>query len=151
MEASDDQQMQLLKRAFSMFDSGKSGTINREKVRTILTTLGHSYDDKELEQMLADEDPEDTGTVNFESFCRVASHFLENEDEEALQKELKEAFRLYDKEGNGYIPTSSLREILAALDDQLTPDQLNEMIAEIDSDSSGTVDFDEFMEMMTGD
>lgn len=44
--------------------------------------------------------------------------------------------------GNGYIPTSSLREILAALDDQLTNDQLNEMIAEIDTDSSGTVDFE---------
>lgn len=44
--------------------------------------------------------------------------------------------------GNGYIPISSLREILAALDDQLTPDQLNEMIAEIDTDDSGTVDFD---------
>lgn len=29
-----------------------------------------------------------------------------------------------------------------ALDDQLTPDQLNEMIAEIDTDDSGTVDFD---------
>ncbi|XP_060523402.1 troponin C-like [Cylas formicarius] len=147
----DDAQLQLLKRAFSMFDSAKRGSIEREKVRTILTTLGHSYDDKELEAMLTEEDPEDTGTVNFDSFCRVASHFLENEDEEALQKELKEAFRLYDKEGNGYIPTSSLREILAALDDQLTSDQLNEMIAEIDTDSSGTVDFDEFMEMMTGD
>lgn len=44
--------------------------------------------------------------------------------------------------GNGYIPTSSLREILAALDEQLTPDQVDEMIAEIDTDSSGTVDFD---------
>lgn len=41
----------------------------------------------------------DTGLVNFDSFCRVAGHFLENEDDEALQKELKEAFRLYDKEG----------------------------------------------------
>lgn len=29
---------------------------------------------------------------------RVATHFLD-EDDEALQKELKEAFRLYDKEG----------------------------------------------------
>ncbi|GBP05304.1 Troponin C, isoform 2 [Eumeta japonica] len=82
-----------------------------------------------------------TGKLNFDSFVRVATHFLD-EDDEALQKELKEAFRLYDKEGNGYIPTSSLREILAALDDQLTPDQLNEMIAEIDTDDSGTVDFD---------
>jgi calmodulin len=92
-----------------------------------------------------------TGYLNFESFCKVAANFLENEDDEVLQKELKEAFRLYDKQGNGYIPTSSLREILVALDDQLTNDQLNEMIAEIDTDASGTVDFDEFIEMMTGD
>ncbi|CAD1472063.1 unnamed protein product, partial [Heterotrigona itama] len=84
-----------------------------------------------------------SGKLNFDSFYRVASHFQE-EDDEALQKELKEAFRLYDKEGNGYIPTSSLREILAALDDQITPDQMDGMIAEIDTDGSGTVDFDGF-------
>lgn len=82
-----------------------------------------------------------SGKLDFEAFYRVASHFHE-EDDEALQKELKEAFRLYDKEGNGYIPTSSLREILAALDDQITPDQMDGMIAEIDTDGSGTVDFD---------
>lgn len=40
-----------------------------------------------------------TGKLNFESFCRVALHFNEEVDDEALQKELKEAFRLYDKEG----------------------------------------------------
>lgn len=38
------------------------------------------------------------GKLDFDEFCRVASHFNE-EDDEALQKELKEAFRLYDKEG----------------------------------------------------
>lgn len=55
-----------------------------------------------------------------------------------MQQELKEAFRLYDKEGNGYITTGVLRE----LDDQLTNDDLDMMIEEIDSDGSGTVDFD---------
>lgn len=75
-----------------------------------------------------------------------------------MQKELREAFRLYDKEGNsgqivrlvgfrlflgnGYIPTSCLKEILRELDDQLTDDELDGMIDEIDADGSGTVDFD---------
>ncbi|XP_043494467.1 troponin C-like [Polistes fuscatus] len=140
----------VLRRAFSMFDSTKSGRIEKEKVRTILNTLGHTFDDHELEVLLKQEDEDGSGKLNFDSFYRVATHFQE-EDDEALQKELKEAFRLYDKEGNGYIPTSSLREILAALDDQITPDQMDGMIAEIDTDGSGTVDFDEFMEMMTGD
>ncbi|XP_071445997.1 troponin C-like isoform X1 [Hetaerina americana] len=149
-EVLDEEQVAMLRRAFQMFDSGKSGKIENEKVRTILNTLGHTFDDLELEALLEEEDKEGVGKLNFDGFCRVAIHFLE-EDNEVMQKELKEAFRLYDKEGNGYIPTSSLREILAALDDQLTPDQLDEMIAEIDTDGSGTVDFDEFMEMMTGD
>lgn len=59
-----------------------------------------------------------------------------------MQKELREAFRLYDKQGNGYIPTTCLREILRELDDQLTNEELDIMIEEIDSDGSGTVDFD---------
>ncbi|KAG6460112.1 troponin C isoform X2 [Manduca sexta] len=146
----DDEQIVMLRRAFSMFDSQKQGKIEKDKIRTILNTMVHNYDDLELDRMLDSEDADGSGKLNFDSYVRVALHFLD-EDDEALQKELKEAFRLYDKEGNGYIPTSSLREILAALDDQLTPDQLNEMIAEIDTDASGTVDFDEFMEMMTGD
>ena len=37
---------------------------------------------------------------------------------------------------------SDLREILRALDDKITDDELDEMIAEIDTDGSGTVDFD---------
>jgi len=37
--------------------------------------------------------------LNFDSFCRVAMHFLDDEDNEVMQKELKEAFRLYDKDG----------------------------------------------------
>lgn len=44
--------------------------------------------------------------------------------------------------GNGYIPTTCLREILRELDDQLTDRELDMMIEEIDTDGSGTVDFD---------
>lgn len=41
-----------------MFDSSKSGKIEKEKVRTILNTLGHTYDDSELDVLLAAEDTE---------------------------------------------------------------------------------------------
>lgn len=59
-----------------------------------------------------------------------------------MQEELKEAFRMYDREGNGYITTSTLKEILGALDDKLNNADLDGIIAEIDTDGSGTVDFD---------
>jgi len=39
------------------------------------------------------------GKLNFDAFSEIAGHFLEEEDDEAMQQELKEAFRLYDREG----------------------------------------------------
>ncbi|PZC81707.1 hypothetical protein B5X24_HaOG212151 [Helicoverpa armigera] len=91
-----------------------------------------------------------SGELEFEEFVTLASRFMVEEDAEAMQQELKEAFRLYDKEGNGYITTGVLREILRELDDKISAEELDMMIEEIDSDGSGTVDFDEFMEVMTG-
>ncbi|CAG0913453.1 unnamed protein product [Notodromas monacha] len=147
----DDEQIQMLKKTFAMFDSGKTGQIDMDKIKTILNTLGQNFDEDELAALVEENDTEATGKCNFDSFATIVGHFLEEEDAEAMQQELKEAFRLYDKEGNGYITTAVLREILGVLDDKLTPDQLDEMIDEIDTDGSGTVDFEEFMEMMTGE
>ncbi|CAH0694562.1 unnamed protein product [Spodoptera exigua] len=150
-DTDDDQKMAMLRKAFQMFDTTKSGYIDVLKISTILNTMGQLFDDSELQALIDENDPENSGKINFDGFCNIASHFLEEEDAEAMQQELKEAFRLYDREGNGYITTSTLKEILAALDDKLSSSDLDGIIAEIDTDGSGTVDFDEFMEMMTGD
>jgi Ca2+-binding EF-hand superfamily protein len=147
----DDEKQAMLLKAFQMFDQGKTGFIESTKISTILNTIGHTFDDEELQALIDENDPEGTGRLNFDAFSAIAGHFLEEEDAEAMQEELKEAFRLYDREGNGYITTGTLREILKALDDKLGPEDLDGIIAEIDTDGSGTVDFDEFMEMMTGE
>ena len=101
--------------------------------------------------------------LEFGEFCQLAARFLIEEDEEALKKELKEAFRIYDKEGesesldraflkpqlhvfyslgNGYITTTTLKEILGELDNKLSEEDLDGIIEEVDEDGSGTLDFD---------
>jgi len=64
--------------------------------------------------------------------------------------EVKEAFRVLDKEGKGEIHTDVITEILRMLDDTLTEDDLRDLISEIDSDGSGWVDYDEFKALMLG-
>lgn len=131
-----------MRKAFQMFDTTKSGFIETMKISTILNTMGQLFDDGELNTLIEENDTDGSGKVNFDGFCKIAGRFLEEEDAEAMQEELKEAFRLYDREGNGYITTATLKEILAALDDKLTSSDLDGIIAEIDTDGSGTVDFD---------
>lgn len=81
--------------------------------------------------------------MSFQDFCGLASRFMEEDtDTEAMQQELREAFRLYDKEGNGYITTDVFRDILHELDDALSPEELDMIIDEVDADGSGTVDFE---------
>ena len=46
-----------------------------------------------------------SGLLEFGEFCQLAAKFLVEEDEEGLKRELKDAFRIYDKEGNISIDT----------------------------------------------
>merc|ERR1712183_1074466 len=112
--------------------------------------MGMKVKPSALREIIEDIDEDGSGLLEFAEFCQLAAKFLVEEDEEALKKELKEAFRIYDKEGNGYISTDTLKEILKELDSKLTDEDLDNIIEEVDEDSSGTLDFDEFMEMMAG-
>lgn len=81
--------------------------------------------------------------IRLDTFYQIAARYMEDDaDAAAVQNELREAFRLYDREGNGYITTEVFRDILHELDENLTPEELDMMIDEIDADGSGTLDFD---------
>ena len=57
-------------------------------------------------------------------------------------------FRIYDKNGEGFITMDTLRGLISELLQPLTQEELDGIIDELDEDGSGTMDFDEFCEMM---
>ncbi|XP_066981492.1 troponin C, isotype gamma-like [Macrobrachium rosenbergii] len=150
MDSLEPDQIETLRKAFESFDTDKQGYITCDTVSTILRMMGIKISDKNLAEVIAETDEDGSGQLEFEEFVELAAKFLIEEDEEALKAELKEAFRIYDKESNGFITTEVLREILSELDNRLTPEDLDGIIEEVDEDGSGTLDFDEFMEMMSG-
>ena len=62
--------------------------------------------------------------------------------------EFREAFALFDKDGDGTISSSELEVILKSLGQSPTEEELQDMINEVDVDGNGTVDFHEFLTMM---
>jgi calmodulin len=86
-----------LRKAFESFDSQKTGSISTETVAEILRLMGQPFNKQILEEMIEEVDEDKSGRLEFEEFIILAAKFIVEEDEEALQKELKEAFRLYDK------------------------------------------------------
>lgn len=57
------------------------------------------------------------------------------------EEDLREAFKIYDKDNNGFISQSKLRLVMANLGEKLTDDELKEMIIEADIDGDGQVNY----------
>ena len=93
-------------------------------------------------------------TIDLESAIAQVREDLPKTGSEAkikkLSKRLKlmEAFKVFDKDGNGFISSVELRHVMTNLGEKLTDDEVDEMIREADVDGDGQVNYDEFVKMM---
>lgn len=56
------------------------------------------------------------------------------------EAELKAAFQVFDRDGSGTISAEELRNVMKSLGENLTDDQIDEMIREADKDGDGSID-----------
>merc|ERR1719266_2419483 len=126
-------QILVLKKCFDGF-ADEEGAIPADNVGSILSMMGMKVKPSAVREIIEEIDIDGSGLLEFGEFCQLASKFLVEEDEESLKKELKEAFRIYDKDKAGYISTEALKEILRELDSKLTNEDLSSIIEEVDED-----------------
>ncbi|CAA7035838.1 unnamed protein product [Microthlaspi erraticum] len=65
------------------------------------------------------------------------------------RREIREVFDLFDIDGSGSIDARELNVAMRSLGFEMNNEQINELMAEVDKDQSGAIDFDEFVHMMT--
>ena len=97
-------QVKVLKGCFDGF-ADEDGAIPADNVGGILSMMGMKVKPTALKEIILEIDEDGSGLLEFGEFCQLAAKFLVEEDDEALKKELKEAFRIYDKDQQGYITT----------------------------------------------
>merc|ERR1712227_517621 len=142
-------EIKCLKVCFDLFDTKKQDYLSADDLGEIMRAMGFRPTEEELVDLVAEIDEDGSGQIEFPEFCQLCATFLvEDPDIETMKKELKDAFRIYDKNGEGFITTETLRELIGELLAPLTEEELEGIIEELDEDGSGSMDFDEFCEMM---
>ena len=65
------------------------------------------------------------------------------------EQELEEKFKLFDKDGNGFIDREELQTVMRQLGEKLTDDEIEEMIQDADNNGDGMIDYKEFVAYMS--
>ena len=139
-------QIAEFKEAFALFDKDGDGMIPTKELGTVMRSLGSNPTEAGLQDMINEVDAEGEGTMNFTEFLSLMARKIIDTDPE---EELIEAFKTFDRDGNGFISSTDLRQVLTNLDENLTDDEFNEMIREADLDGDGRINYKEFARMMT--
>uniref|UniRef100_A0A1B6DGC7 EF-hand domain-containing protein n=1 Tax=Clastoptera arizonana TaxID=38151 RepID=A0A1B6DGC7_9HEMI len=140
-------QMNDFREAFRLFDKDGDGSITQEELGRVMRSLGQFAREEELQQMIQEVDIDGDGYFSFEEFVEIASNMGTTTECTADQeeKELRDAFRVFDKHNRGYISASDLRAVLQCLGEDLSEEEIEDMIKEVDVDGDGRIDFYEFV------
>ncbi|KAB0400049.1 hypothetical protein E2I00_003615 [Balaenoptera physalus] len=143
-ELTEDQKQEV-REAFDLFDADGSGTIDVKELKVAMRALGFEPRKEEMKRMTAEVDKEGTGKVSFNDFLAVMTQKMAEKD---TKEEILKAFRLFDDDETGKISFQNLKRVATELGENLTDEELQEMIDEADQDGDGEVNEEEFLRIM---
>ncbi|CAM9883883.1 unnamed protein product [Ectocarpus sp. 6 AP-2014] len=151
----DEESMEEIKEAFSLFDTEGKGAIDIRELKAAFRALGFQVKKQEIRGMLTDVDKEGAASVSFNDFVEMVTPKVLARDP---KDEIMKIFALFDEDGTGGISFRNLKRVATELGENLTDDELqasfgkwtfsSEMIDEADRDQDGVVNADEFYRVM---
>ncbi|XVF82748.1 hypothetical protein PTKIN_Ptkin16aG0074400 [Pterospermum kingtungense] len=140
---------QEMKKVFKKFDKNGDGKISREELKSILGALGSTPSSDEVDRIMSEMDKDGNGYVDLDEFIAFHGTNINGDETELGDKELKDAFDMYDLDKNGFISANELNAALIRLGETCSLSDCQRMISQVDKNGDGNVDFEEFKKMMT--
>uniref|UniRef100_A0A3P8TCD9 EF-hand domain-containing protein n=1 Tax=Amphiprion percula TaxID=161767 RepID=A0A3P8TCD9_AMPPE len=144
-------EIEELREAFVEFDKDKDGLISCKDLGNLMRTMGYMPTEMELIELGQNINMNSGGRVDFEDFVELMTPKLLDETAGMIGlKELKDAFREFDIDGDGAITSDELRHaMIKLLGEHASKTEIEAIVKEADNNGDGTVDFEEFVKMMS--
>ncbi|XP_072172653.1 uncharacterized protein [Diadema setosum] len=136
-----DAQLEEYRKAFDKADKDGSGKIEVKEFQQLVEDLGFRY----IEGQLREVDTDANKMIDFDEFVVMMEKIKPTTMSERQKERALEMFKHYDKDGNGLITEA---ELSAGLNGMYSEDEIKKMIADVDKDGDGKLNYLEFVAMM---
>lgn len=125
--------------------------------------LGQNPSDEELKDMIQEIDKENKGCIDLNDFLNLISQKAHNTQSQtpppglslsetlqnATEDDMKEAFRVFDRDGDGFINDQEMLLTLLGLGEtSVSEERVKEIIASADEDHDGKLSYPEFVKYL---
>ncbi|KAH0468914.1 hypothetical protein IEQ34_002146 [Dendrobium chrysotoxum] len=121
------------------------GCITMEEMIAIMKSIGRSPSNIEFTDIINHIDFDFRGNFDLTELFNLTTEIVEEINKE---DELKEVFKVFDRDQKGFISATELKNVLISLGEKLTDEEAEQMIKEADFDGDGKVNYDDFVQTM---
>jgi len=142
----DADQVAECREAFELFDIDGSGEIDIKELKAAMRALGFQVTAEELKKMVAEIDNDGNGGISFNEFLSMMTARM---NQETSDEDIMKCFALFDSDMTGTINYKNLQRARDALGmDEVTNEQLANMLKQADRSGRGVVSRQDFMKFM---
>ncbi len=145
MNALTANQVEDLKAAFDAFDTDQSGSINAEKLREAMKTIGKEMSHKEVKQLISNVAANGSDEIGFNEFLEMMVMHMYDVSEEA---EIERMFQVFDKDEDNFIGAAELRMVFLKMGEVISDDEVQTILRKADKDGDGKIGWHDFFDVM---
>ncbi|ELK35374.1 Centrin-2, partial [Myotis davidii] len=139
------QQIQELRQAFDLFDTDATGAIDVRELKVVMRAMGFEPKKEEIMKMISEIDAEGTEKMNFNDFLTVMTQKMCKKDS---KEDILKAFKVFHDDETGTISFDNFKCVSNELGENITDEELKEIIDEADRDGDREVNEEDFLRIM---
>lgn len=129
-----------------MLDKNQDGRVNAAEIKHMLDNLGILLNDAMIQKLVAQASGRDDGLISEDEFLAWMAAQTSIKDD--VMEDLLAAFRVFDKDANGYITKDELKLAMEMIGEPMSEAQLDSMIRATDIDNDGRINYEEFVTIL---
>ncbi|KPU78280.1 uncharacterized protein Dana_GF10252, isoform C [Drosophila ananassae] len=154
-----------LRTAFDLLDRNRDGRVTANELQFMLKNLGINVRDEIIHDLIREASHSGNGLINEAEFLQWVGRIQALRDEQQQHEEsasnskpadeaddvtedLIAAFRVFDRDGNGFITRDELQTAMEMIGEPLNEAQLEQLLAIADLDQDGRINYEEFTRLL---